>query len=257
MAMRARTTPFGPMTGTTRGTGAAAGTLRSASAAAARGGEFRLGSAARPSGGPSRAAVGAFCLAVCLTVALLAAFGAELALAYRAPVASPAERADQTETANATLVAGFYGDAWNRGRWLSLPSYVAADHRYHDPSLPGAAVGPEGIAQVISGLRRAFPDLVLTLDDVVVTGDRVVVRFTVRGTHRGTLMGAEGTGHAVETTAVAVHRIAGGRIAETWVAWDTLDLAVQLGLAVVPVSVLAEGDRWEGAPSGGQPGRPH
>ena len=79
---------------------------------------------------------------------------------------------------------------------------------------------------------------------------------TLRGTHQGTWLGVEGTGRAIETTGVAVHRIAGGLIAETWVGWDTLRLAGQLGLAVVPVSFLAEGDRWEGAPSGGQSGHP-
>jgi steroid delta-isomerase-like uncharacterized protein len=208
---------------------------------------------ARRSGRPSRAGVGAFCLAICLTIALLTELGTELALAYRTPDAA---RDDRQDAANAILVARFYADAWNGGSWLGLAADVAADHRYHDPYLPNAAVGPEGMAQVVSGFRRAFPDLVLTLDGVVVTGDRVVVRFTMRGTHRGTFLGADGTGRAVATTGVAVHRIADGRIAETWVVWDTLRLAVQLGLAVVPVSVLAQGDRWDGAPSSGQPGHP-
>jgi hypothetical protein len=49
----------------------------------------------------------------------------------------------------------------------------------------------------------------------------VVVRFTVRGTHRGTFLGAEGTGRAVELTGIAVHRVVDRQIAETWVNWDT------------------------------------
>jgi predicted ester cyclase len=96
---------------------------------------------------------------------------------------------------------------------------------------------------------------VVTLDDVVAVGDRVTVRFTARGTQRGPLLGAAGTGRAVEVTGVAVHRLVDGRIAETWVWWDAYGLALRLGLPVVPVAAL-DGGHWEGAPSGALPGHP-
>ena len=219
------------------------------------------GSQARPApprlaharGGRSRTAAAAFCLLVCLTVAALAAVGAELALAYRAPVAAPA---DWEAEADAALVARFHAEVWNGGRLTNLADYVADEHAYHDPFAPAAPVGPEGVAQVVAGLRAAFPDLTVTLDDVAARGDRVVVRFTARGTHRGTFLGAEGTGRAVELTGIAVHRVADAQIAETWASWDTFGLAQQVGLFLVPATALGGGDGWEGAPSPDQHGKP-
>ena len=82
-------------------------------------------------------------------------------------------------------------------------------------------------------------------------GDRVAVRFTFRGTHRGPFLGAEGTGEAVAVTGVAVHRIADDQIAETWLSWDAFGLARQIGLFLVPESALGD---WEGAPAGDPPG---
>jgi steroid delta-isomerase-like uncharacterized protein len=181
-----------------------------------------------------------------LTAAALAVLGAELALAYRTPAP-----ADWAAEANAERVERFYAAAWAGGRAPDLAPYVAADHALHDPAAPEAPAGPEGVAEFVAGLRRALPDLALTLDDAVARGDRVAVRFTVRGTHRGPFLGAEGTGRAVTVTGVAVHRLAAGQIAETWLSWDAFGLARQVGLFLLPESALGA---WEGAPGGGSPG---
>lgn len=206
---------------------------------------------ARSTGGRSRTAAAAFCLLVCLTVAALAAVGAELALAYRAPVAA---HADWEAEDNAELVTRFYAEVWNRDQQTRLAGFIAPNHAFHDPTAPDAPAGPDGVAECVTGLRRTFPDLALTLDDVVARGDRVAVRFTLRGTHRGPFLGAEGTGEAVEVAGVAVHRIADDQIAETWLSWDTFGLAQQLGLFLVPESALGD---WEGAPGQERPGKPY
>jgi predicted ester cyclase len=136
-------------------------------------------------------------------------------------------------------------------------AFVADGHTYHDPTTPAVPHGPAGVAQVVGEWRRVVPDLVLTLDDVVGQGDRVVVRFTAHGTHRGTWLGAEGTERAVAMTGIAVLRIGGGQIAETWVSWDAFGLALQVGLVLLPVSALGGEAGWEGAPGPHQRGRPH
>lgn len=209
---------------------------------------------AHSSGGRSRTAAAAFCLLICLTVAALVAAGAELAVAYRAPVGA---HTDWEAEANAALVARFYAEVWNDGRLTNLADYVADEHAYHHPFTPAAAVGPEGVAEVVASLRAAFPDLTLTLDDVAAQGDRVVVRFTAHGTHRGTFLGAEGTGRAVEMTGNAIHRVANGTIEETWASWDTFGLTQQVGLFLVPATALGCDDGWEGAPSPDQHGKPY
>jgi steroid delta-isomerase-like uncharacterized protein len=204
-------------------------------------------------GGRSKWAAVVCCLLTVLSVVALAAVGAEWALADRASIVA----ADSWQTrTNAALVARFYVEVWNNGGATAADFFVADDHAYHDPTAAAVPPGPAGVAQVVAELRRVFPDLVLTLDDVVATGDRVAVRFTARGTHRGTWLGAEGTGRVVALTGIAVHRIVDGQIGETWVSWDALDLAMQVGLVVVPVAALGGADGWEGASSPEQRGRP-
>jgi steroid delta-isomerase-like uncharacterized protein len=188
-----------------------------------------------------------------LSVFALAAVGAEWASADRAPIVA----ADSWQTrANEALVTRYYVAVWNGGRLTDAETFVADDHLYHDPTAP-AARGPAGVVQVVAEMRRVFPDLALTVDDVAGEGDRVAVRFTARGTHRGRWLGAEDTGRVVAITGIAVHRVVDGRIAETWVNWDALGLAMQVGLVVVPVAALGDEDGWEGAPGPTTRGRPY
>jgi predicted ester cyclase len=78
--------------------------------------------------------------------------------------------------------------------------------------------------------RVAFPDQRVTLDDGFAAGAKVAVRFTVRGTHLGSLLDVAPTGKPVAVQGVAIYRVAGGKIAEGWVGFDLLGLLGQLGL---------------------------
>jgi steroid delta-isomerase-like uncharacterized protein len=77
--------------------------------------------------------------------------------------------------------------------------------------------------------RRAFPDLAVTVLDQVAEGDMVATRWRARGTHRGPFAGVPATGRPVTITAIHLHRVAGGRLAEHWEAIDLLPLLRQLG----------------------------
>jgi steroid delta-isomerase-like uncharacterized protein len=98
----------------------------------------------------------------------------------------------------------------------------------------GQAPGREGWKQGRAMLAAAFPDLASTVEDVVAEGDRVVTRWTVRGTHRGAFMGIPPTGKQATVTGITVWRVAGGAIAESWVAMDRLGLLQQLGVIPSP-----------------------
>ena len=78
--------------------------------------------------------------------------------------------------------------------------------------------------------RSAFPDLHMTIDDMVAEGDRVAYRWTVRGTHRGahTQLGIAPTGKQVTGWGMSIDRIVGGKIVETWNRYDSLGLMQQL-----------------------------
>jgi steroid delta-isomerase-like uncharacterized protein len=64
--------------------------------------------------------------------------------------------------------------------------------------------------------REGFPDLSITVEDVMAEGDRVAARVTMRGTHRGEFQGIAPTGKRVEVKAIDMFRISNGKIVEHW-----------------------------------------
>ena len=132
--------------------------------------------------------------------------------------------------ANKAIVRRLVEEVINRGDTRLLPALVAEDHVHHD--LLGDLYGPEGVGLVVAETRAAFPDLRVTLDDLIADGDRVVRRFTLRGTHAGRYMAVPATGRRVEVAGIGIDRLAGGKLVESWINLDVLGLLLQLG--VVP-----------------------
>ncbi|HEY3107836.1 MAG TPA: ester cyclase, partial [Chloroflexota bacterium] len=94
----------------------------------------------------------------------------------------------------------------------------------------------DGIKSAAAWVRSIFPDLRVTLEDVVAEGDRVVTRFTARGTQQGTFLGVPPTGKAVTVSAVHVDRVSDGLIAERWEVVDLLTALRQIGATIAPPS---------------------
>jgi predicted ester cyclase len=79
-------------------------------------------------------------------------------------------------------------------------------------------------------LFAAFPDIQYTLEDLLAEGDRVVARFTARGTQTGVFQGIPATGSTAAVSSIAIYRLAGGKVAEQWLEYDQLGLLQQLGV---------------------------
>jgi steroid delta-isomerase-like uncharacterized protein len=90
----------------------------------------------------------------------------------------------------------------------------------------------EGFKQFVSIYRSAFPDVHFTIEDQIAEGDKVVTRWTARGTHKGELMGIPATGKQVVVTGISINHFVGGKSVEAWNNWDGLGMMQQLG--VVP-----------------------
>jgi steroid delta-isomerase-like uncharacterized protein len=86
----------------------------------------------------------------------------------------------------------------------------------------------------VSMFRTAFPDLQLSVEDQIAEGDRVVTRYTGRGTHQGELMGIPPTGNEVSVGGTIISRVSGGRIEEEWNNFDALGMMQQLGVIPPP-----------------------
>ena len=72
------------------------------------------------------------------------------------------------------------------------------------------------------------------IEEIFSAGDRVVVRWTGSGTHVGEINGVPATGKKIRVDAITIHRMADGKIAETWEVWDTLSFLQQVGVVPAP-----------------------
>jgi hypothetical protein len=127
-------------------------------------------------------------------------------------------------------------EEWNNGKaafMAIIDETYATDIVYHNAA--GRDVrGLEDFKQWNSGLFDAFPDQHLTVDDLIVEGDKAVVRYTITGTHKGGFMGVLPTNKKVTMWVIEIDRFAGGKIVEGWDRFDTLGLMQQLGVIPVP-----------------------
>ena len=128
------------------------------------------------------------------------------------------------------LVLRFVQEVINRGNVRLLRVLVSPDHVRHTPD--GELYGPEGVGIQVGEWRAGFPDLRVVVEDLIAEGDRVVSRFVLRGTHAGPFLWVPATGRAVAVAGIAVDRLAGNRLVESWINLDGLGLLLQLG--VVP-----------------------
>jgi steroid delta-isomerase-like uncharacterized protein len=132
---------------------------------------------------------------------------------------------------NEALVRRYVEEVYDQRKLEVVDEIFAPDFTLHDPDYPGGEIGPEGITRIVETFVGAFPDLQITLDDELSSADKVVTRWTTRGTHQGELMGIAPTGRRIEVTAVGIWRVAEGKIAEAWLVFDAFGMMQQLGVA--------------------------
>jgi steroid delta-isomerase-like uncharacterized protein len=120
--------------------------------------------------------------------------------------------------ANKALIRRMFEEVIPAGDPSAMRELVAADFLDHDP-MPGQPAGVQGAEYVVSTMNGAYPDLRFTIDDLVAEGDRVAMRWTLRGTHRGPFLGRPPTGRPVQLVATIIWRIKDGKVAERWAGW--------------------------------------
>ena len=134
---------------------------------------------------------------------------------------------------NKELARRYVEDVWGKGNVVAEEELLATDFVDHMPPL-GTPPTREGHHQSLVMFRTAFPDLQITLEDLIAEGDKVVDRWTVRGTQTGDLFGVSRTGKQIEISGMDILRIEGGRIQEIWHIEDVLGMMRQLGVLPQP-----------------------
>ena len=111
----------------------------------------------------------------------------------------------------------------------ALEEVYAADLVWHEPDQD--VQGLEEAKQFYSMYLSAFPDLSFSVEDVLADGDKVVTRWTGRGTHQGEIEEfGPPTGKQIEIKGITIHRLEDGKIVEEWERYDNLSVMQQLGL---------------------------
>ncbi len=131
---------------------------------------------------------------------------------------------------NKALARRYLEEIWDKGNVDLIDELFTTDFvRHGPPAVEGEVRGPEGFKGLVSTYHAGLPDFRVTIDDMIAEGDRVVSRWMVRGTHQGELMGSAPTGNQVTFTGYLFDRIAGSKIEEEWVDYDTLHVMQEIG----------------------------
>ena len=129
---------------------------------------------------------------------------------------------------NKNIARRWSDEIWAKRNLAAVDELFAPDFVF---AYPSAGVPPnlEGYKQFVTMSFATFEDIHCTPEDIVAEGDKVTVRWTWRGTHKGEFMGVAPTGKQVTLTGISILRIVGGKIVEEWGEMDTLGMLQQLG----------------------------
>jgi steroid delta-isomerase-like uncharacterized protein len=138
---------------------------------------------------------------------------------------------------NKNLADRFHMDIFQAGNLDAAEQIVTRDFAWHGGFAPPLKpCGIDGVKQVAQAVVNAFPDRKIVHHEAIAEGDRVLIRWSMSGTHRGDLMGIPATGRQMTLTGFDYFRIENGKIAEMWQEADQLSMLQQLGV-ITPAQV--------------------
>ncbi|MFN2286100.1 MAG: ester cyclase [Anaerolineae bacterium] len=135
---------------------------------------------------------------------------------------------------NKALTRQLMEEVFNRGNIGLVDKLFAPDFVEHEELPPGIPSGIEGVKTLPTVFRSAFPDFQIAIDDLIAEGEKVVVRSTWSGTHKGEFMGIPPSGKSVSFGVYDTIRFAGGKVVEHWGQMNEMSLMQQLGVIPAP-----------------------
>jgi steroid delta-isomerase-like uncharacterized protein len=127
---------------------------------------------------------------------------------------------------NRAVIRRLVDQFWNEKNSDVVDELFATDFVLHNN---GVSMTKNQALELLTNAREAFPDLRLTLDDLIAEGDKIVLRWTWHGTHQRDLWGIPPTNRNATGTGITIYRFAGDRIVEEWSNVDTLGVLRQIG----------------------------
>jgi len=133
---------------------------------------------------------------------------------------------------NKAIVRRLYEEVWNKRKLEVINEIISPSHGLQAPNISGSSIGPAAYRRNVSLFLAGYPDLRLTIQDIIGEKDKVVACWTISGTHKGDYLGIPATNKKVSVDGMTIHHIAGGKIMDSYSNWDALGMMQQLG--VVP-----------------------
>ncbi len=178
------------------------------------------------------------------------------ALAGCAPAVSPGQATMPQATSasadverNKAAIRRWLEEGDNKGNVAIADEVFAPEVVLYHPTSPEPLRGIEVIKQGSMGLHKAFPGFKGTLDDVIGEGDKVTVRWTLKGVHQGEFMGIPASGKPFTITGISIYRFVGGKIVEGWYAVDMMSFYAQIGATPAGTPPAAPAPSTSPAPS--------
>jgi steroid delta-isomerase-like uncharacterized protein len=133
-----------------------------------------------------------------------------------------------TSNNKAVVLRLWYEELWDKWNLNAADELLSDDYGFHLPGVP-TALDRRATKQVVAMFSASFPDLKHTVDEIIAEGDTVAARWTVRGTHRGEFQGIPASGKQVTLSGNTIHHLRDGKLRETWLSFDTMELLQQIG----------------------------
>jgi steroid delta-isomerase-like uncharacterized protein len=138
-----------------------------------------------------------------------------------------------------SLGARWFEEVWNKKRREAIAEMLAPDAVLHESG--SDSVGPEGFYPFFERLNAAFSEFHVAVEDTIVEGNRLCVRWVCRCKHTGDGLGMPPTQKNVQVTGISIMRIADGRMVEGWQNWDMLGMLQQIQGATRSGTYVAAG----------------
>ncbi len=126
-----------------------------------------------------------------------------------------------------SVIRRYYSELWNAWSTTALEELISPNIAFRG-SIGTAVHGIEEFRQYVNTIRSAFPDFHNHIEEIIGEGDKVVVRLTYTGTHRGELFGFSGTNKRITYQGITIFQFGGGKIVSGYVLGDTESLKRQI-----------------------------
>lgn len=134
-----------------------------------------------------------------------------------------------TTEQNKALIKKLFNEGLNERKLNLADEIISSKFVIH--GIPNAKNGPDGFREIIQQFLDAFPDMMVTVENVIGEGDTVATRGSWTGTNKGSFMGMPSTGKKVKVEYADFWKIENGKCTENWVSMDIAGMMQQMGMA--------------------------